>query len=523
MTGRTLRRTQHRTWSAVAPFGGVVTTAWWRSFAFLLCIASMALPVEGSSQILSPGRLSEPHADLEGIRSCTTCHQLGKAGISSERCLSCHTPLGDALDRAEGLHATFEEPDCGTCHKEHLGREFDMRRFDESSFDHDLEAFGLLGGHQDVECRDCHTDQYVTDVGVRSFKQEHEALDRTFLGLETTCAVCHAEDGHHGTQFTAGNSRFTTGACADCHDVERWEEAVLFDHEASDYPLEGEHRNVDCAACHESSRDIVRYIPTSFAGCQTCHSDPHESQLEGDCASCHSVDGWHVLSEGVVERTLDHDRTGFALEGAHAQLDCESCHAPNPLRSATVQMTYEPATRRFAYPHPESEECTSCHLDAHGGQLLDGPTEGECSSCHDQDAWQPTTYGLARHADGSEYELTGAHEVAPCIACHVNEGPDPETRIFRFADTECLACHTEDDPHELQFAEVQCSECHVTDDFLIESFDHDDTEFLLDGLHVDAECAACHLSENSQDAESFIRYRPVDTECVDCHTAEELI
>ncbi len=40
---------------------------------FLLLLGPAARPARG--QLISPGELSEAHSELEGLRSCTSCHQ----------------------------------------------------------------------------------------------------------------------------------------------------------------------------------------------------------------------------------------------------------------------------------------------------------------------------------------------------------------------------------------------------------------------------------------------------------------
>jgi hypothetical protein len=171
-----------------------------RSFAGAVVSAAciLVLPSTLRAQLLSPGRLAEPHAELEGLRSCTSCHQLGKAGVSAERCLSCHEEVRVRMDARRGYHATLPESDCASCHQDHLGEGFALVRFDEASLDHAEVGFALERSHAELACRSCHEASFVRDPVVIARKSEHDALDRTFLGLPADCAGCHQEESPHG-------------------------------------------------------------------------------------------------------------------------------------------------------------------------------------------------------------------------------------------------------------------------------------------------------------------------------------
>ena len=77
-------------------------------------------------------------------------------------------------------------------------------------------------------------------------------------------------------------------------------------------------------------------------------------------------------------------------------------------------------------------------------------------------------------------------------------------------------CHP-DDPHAGQFAGRTCDSCHGNRTFGIPAFDHERTDYELDGAHIGLDCAACHFSEPASDGSQVTRYRPLGTECTDCH------
>jgi hypothetical protein len=515
-------------------------------------------PGPSAAQLLSPGPLAERHAELEGIRRCTACHALGKRGIQAERCMSCHEPLASRVERGSGYHATVS-PDCAECHKEHLGREFDLLRLDETAFDHGATSYELRLGHRETDCRACHRAAHVVDQDVRTFKGEHGALDHTFLGLTSECSTCHQEESPHAAKLDGR-------ACRDCHDESTWTEAPRFDHGSTAYPLTGLHARVACSGCHASDLDdTMTFGPVAFGSCATCHTDPHAGAMDGPCASCHSARGWSALRNADLAGRFDHTRTNFPLAGAHARAQCVACHRPGTAPSSELlHLSYRPGTARDSYPRPYADNCASCHIDRHAFPEAPGRWAG-CVSCHSEDAWAPSGFGLQRHDAESRFPLAGAHAAVPCIACHA----DPDVGHTRFtlalagesceschlgdsphdgsydgfacerchvveafdvvsfdhdalatsAEVECVTCHASDDPHAGQFAGRYCASCHDSDDFAIEAFDHSATRFLLDGAHERIPCSGCHRTEEGPTG-SVVRYTPLPSDCTDCHEEE---
>lgn len=478
--------------------------AWWIA-AFGVTALAGARPAE--AQLISPGELSSAHADLEGVRNCTGCHELRRRGIQPERCLSCHRPLAGRIVLRAGLHAGVEGG-CADCHKEHLGREADIVRFDPEGFAHETRTgFALEGAHAEVACRDCHAQGLIVEADTRIFKREHGALDRTWLGLATECGRCHLRTDPHDRQFDGR-------ACTDCHSQTRWEPAERFDHDRARFRLVGAHRNAKCAACHTGGGTTpVRYRPLAFAACTSCHEDEHDGAMGPSCTDCHGTDTWDRIDRGRFENGFDHDATGHSLRGAHAGLDCAFCHDPE-LERPGIALTFASGTRGRAYPRPVVESCRSCHADYHEGALAEAPGGPACTGCHTEGAWLPSTFDLFRHGE-TGFALEGAHLAASCTACHV-PAVDGHWR-FRIEETSCAGCHAEDEPHGGQFAGRACTDCHTTETFAIASFDHADTSYALEGAHADVDCAGCHREERTAAGRVFVRYAPLSTDCASCH------
>jgi hypothetical protein len=90
-----------------------------------------------------------------------------------------------------------------------------------------------------------------------------------FAGLPLTCngAGCHVDP--HAGQFAA---RTRGSACTACHTEAAWA-SLVFNHQTdTDYPLDGAHRRLQCAACHKSQGQppVVHYLPLPHR-CEDCH------------------------------------------------------------------------------------------------------------------------------------------------------------------------------------------------------------------------------------------------------------
>lgn len=481
----------------------------------LLCLAA---PVTLNAQLLSPGRLARAHESLEGVSNCTQCHELGRPGISNTKCLSCHTVLRDRIQAREGLHATYGTRSCAACHKDHFGTDFDILRFDTTGFDHKKAGFELRLAHREVSCRSCHKPELVVNAAVRTYATRHRTLNKTYLGLGAGCMDCHRTDNVHGNQFG-------TRTCTACHREDTWEKAPLFNHDSSRYVLTGQHRTAECASCHKTERVVgstepaVRYAGLRFQNCTSCHADYHKGAMPQRCEQCHSTEGWRLLRNRTgFEANFDHTRTDFELRGAHGSLACASCHNPQRPATSAIRMSWAPAERGGMYPAPVATSCASCHVDAHDGTFANSPSGANCTACHNESAWIPSSYDLTRH-NRESYELTGAHVTVACNECHkpARIGGPPQ---FKLPSRDCASCHKSADPHAGQFEGRPCTACHTTDSFGIRDFDHAKTRYPLDDTHRSVACAKCHTVTTGSDGARFTRYRPLETTCRACHGAE---
>lgn len=446
----------------------------------------MALPfiifsVSLQAQI-SPGDLAKAHADLEGIMNCTECHILG-GGVSNERCLDCHEEMKTRIDSKKGYHASEEvrTKDCASCHSDHYGRDFEMIRFDEENFNHQLTGYPLTGQHARIDCRQCHTPDLVVDADLKKKKT-------TYLGLDTKCISCH-DDVHRET---------LSNDCARCHTNDAFSPAGNFNHNDAAFTLKGQHRKVACIECHpvekRNGSDFQRFTGIAFINCTSCHVDVHNNKFGSNCTECHSEESFAVAG---YTSNFDHNMTGFKLTGRHRYVDCKQCH----VESFTKPLPYE--------------RCTSCHKDYHNREFVTSQGSPDCAECHTVDGFSGSLYTIEQHNQGT-FVLEGAHLATPCFACHKQE-----TRWrFRNIGERCVDCHT--DVHkgyidEKYYPGQSCESCHEVTRWQDNHFDHKLTRFELAGAHAQQDCMACHGPGEQDEVKKYENFSNLSMECNGCH------
>ncbi len=259
-----------------------------------------------------------------------------------------------------------------------------------------------------------------------------------------------------------------------------------------------------CLACHKE----VAWMRTAKRGF-------HARTGAKDCASCHPDHGGRDFAlvewPGGSPAKFDHaGGAGFALEGAHAKLECAKCHQP-ALQKSPAAALIRKKDRAKSWLGLQTA-CADCHADPHRGQL-----GGACTSCHSQEAWKP-----ARGFDHakSRFPLTGEHAKVECAKCHATPAvakavdakgqPAPQWKPLPHAD--CANCHR--DPHAGRF-KAACAKCHTTAGWKAinrTGFDHDATRYPLRGKHAAVACEKCHDPKAPGGGA-----KPRFAQCLDCH------
>jgi hypothetical protein len=484
------------------------------ALAFCLAFVAPSRAVGLLERLIVPGPVIEGHAKFEG--DCSKCHEAFARGTQPLLCLNCHKEIAADRERKVGYHGGRLEAlnrDCHACHADHLGRGADVVLLDRERFNHDQTVYRLVDAHAAVACERCH-------VAGRPFHQAsldcvgcHSTIDPHKGKLGDRCETCHAPTrwrelrafDHDRTKFPlAGAHRAVTcstchageqfkdlpQACISCHRIQDvhggrygakceschapvgWKD-VRFDHATTQFPLRGAHATVKCEQCHTG--DL--YAAKLATSCASCHarSDPHKGQLGDRCDQCHDEGDWRR------NIAFDHNKTRFALLGAHFGALCENCHAAKTYRDAPVQ-------------------CEKCHPDTHHAGRLGA--QAQCGSCHDATSWKKSLFD---HDRQTKYPLTGAHRRTPCEACH--KSPNPPT--LKLA-TACENCHKDDHQGRLG-AQPKCESCHDTIAWSRWRFDHArQANYPLVGAHAALTCEKCHTISNPPSLR-------LGGACVDCH------
>jgi hypothetical protein len=515
------------------------------------------LSVSAFGQI-SPGELSNPHAHLEGMSNCTQCHDLGEH-VSDQKCLACHKELKSRIEQKKGFHASSKvgNKGCITCHSEHLSRKYDIVHLEKEKFDHQETGWTLTGKHKEKKCDDCHKAERITNQEIKKKKMTFLGLDPECKSchedyhqktLSTDCASCHSTDAFKPvTKFDHSKSKFILKGkhmvvecskcheitalngkkfqkfkdikfnscvnchkdvhnnkfgpnCSECHSEESFKSVKgisSFDHNKTNFKLEGKHSSVACKLCHK----ISLTAPLKYARCMDCHSDFHKGQfvrngLTPDCRECHDQKGFQGSSF-----TFERHNTGtFKLEGAHAATPCITCHKKgNEWQFSDL-----------------NKSCKGCHNNIHKGYFEEKYyPEERCDICHSVTSWNKVNFDHKI----TTFELKGKHQEKTCRDCHIKR--ENEFKLIQhFSDLtgNCEECHT--DVHRKQFyttVKVDCTACHGGfDNWKADRFDHNNARFKLDGSHKAVACRKCHF-ENKTGKVSFILYKNNKLECINCH------
>lgn len=450
--------------------------------------------------------LEGEHLEVE----CADCHfEMKFVPIEHDACTSCH---------ANSHRAEFRNEKCENCHP-------NATTWAVARFDHDLTRYDLEGEHATVKCEECHQ------------------RDKTAPIPSERCDNCHT-DLHHG-QFViaAETGRPKPKPCDSCHTVQTPAFALRgYDHDTTDYPLVGKHKEQECEECHDD-REAAVYVDLPHADCEECHEDPHQGRFQPTaCAKCHISDGFEIQS-------FDHDTTDFPHTGKHVGLECNKCHRDyqwngiphescndchytrNPHQEGmavekceschvteafdVVKFDHVATTGFDLAPAHDDMKCASCHPQVKDFEGLDstcsachvddrpwGHYEGDCGDCHEAELWFPAGLGTNDHLI-TGFALVGAHTLEPCESCHPVGQPRGE------AQPECAACHTRDDPHQNMLG-TQCADCHTEMSWLRTTWRHTATGWPLRGAHRLTACVDCHATG----------YIGTPTECFRCHETE---
>ncbi|MGB8516905.1 MAG: cytochrome C [Gallionella sp.] len=182
---------------------------------------------------------------------CVACHKgdLYKDKLKTD-CFSCH--------EKDDKHKGQEGKKCESCHHE--------QSWKKTEFDHRMSHFPLTGRHLVTDCKKCH-------------------LAPTYKDTKSDCWSCHEKQDAH--KRTLGKD------CETCHNTRDWKNWD-FDHDKTKFKLEGKHKGIRCAECHNTPVNKVNLA----VSCGGCHSkdDKHDGAFGDKCEHCHTGTSWKTIT-----------------------------------------------------------------------------------------------------------------------------------------------------------------------------------------------------------------------------------
>lgn len=404
---------------------------------------------------------------------CIECHKEetknGKpfqifSNVSFSDCKSCHSDVH--LNQLKGT--------CKSCHNEFgFDNHTSLNRYN-----HNLTNFPLTGSHLKINCKDCHN---LTLPPEKIFQEE--------LGIgQNDCNKCH-DDVHKG--------KFGLN-CSDCHNVNSFTgnfNSNSFNHNLTEFKLEGKHQDVSCLECH--GENTLQKL--DFNNCYDCHEDFHQgifisnNQIR-DCSSCHTTDGFEIINYTLEQHN---EESNFPLSGSHLATPCLMCHQNNSKEDELWEF------------RSIGMNCIDCHVNIHELEIRpEIYPNNDCKVCHSTESWRECNFNHTT----TQFELLGKHLTIDCRECHWEELT--QARIFNGIGSNCIDCHS--DVHSGQFIDQKCNSCHGFEDWTASEFSHDRANFILDGSHINLNCEQCHFPE-TKDGNTYILYKTNQTKCIDCH------
>jgi len=265
-------------------------------------------------------KLKYRHAKI----SCGSCHVKNAYKVKLKKtCFSCH--------KADDKHNLRYSEKCEKCHQD--------KSWDKILFDHDKDTkFRLLDSHKEVGCQNCHEGNVYKDKlkvscdschnidDVHNGKLggkcaychdqkkwsgniifEHDLTDFPLIGLHgiTSCESCHSSSEYKVTSLACvachkvddAHELKLTSKCETCHTPNGWKVWFFSHDEQTDYDLDGEHKLLECVACHQQAIKGTKKIVLSDR-CESCHMDDdvHSGQFGKRCGKCHSTDAFKNIT-----------------------------------------------------------------------------------------------------------------------------------------------------------------------------------------------------------------------------------
>jgi len=263
--------------------------------------------------------------------------------------------------------------------------------------------------------------------------------------------------------------------------------------------------------------------------------------------------------------SFNHLTTGFPLTGAHAQANCQTCHArgvfkgtPRQCEFCHFQGSRMASTAKPTNHVQTTQPCDQCHtntvtwagarfrhtgiipgncMTCHNNNIASGKptnhvqTTAACDTCHRTTAWIPASF---RHTNVTPGSCATCHNgstatgkpsghvqtTAACDTCHRTTAWIPAT----FSHTtvtpgSCATCHngsTATGKPSTHFVTTRsCDACHTTSSWTTVRYTHTSPSYSTHNSGVT--CRGCHTGNNEVIAWKFGAY---SGSCAGCHAGD---
>jgi hypothetical protein len=155
------------------------------------------------------------------------------------------------------------------------------------------------------------------------------------------------------------------------------------------------------------------------------------------------------------------------------------------------------------------DQCSACHVNVHRESI-----KGDCRACHTEATFTAASFD---HGKRTGFALEGKHDGLACARCHTNVSGTSvplakKVLDYRGAETACVSCHGDKDPHKGQFGR-RCDACHRPSTFNVKDFRHPRAPDFYGGQHGAVACEKCHVPVGMP-----TRAEAPSMECVSCHS-----
>ncbi len=252
---------------------------------------------------------------------------------------------------------------------------------------------------------------------------------------------------------------------------------------------------------------------------QTIENTPAFEPAAEDFNNPVNPDNALIAPQGVPFPAGSLEHTFYPLDGVHAVLECESCHADLIYAGTSLDCLscHEDSTPRDHY----EGDCALCHTPSAWQDVIFNHTAvnatncatchsetapsnhyaGQCSNCHNTSSWTSVTFnhnGFTNCTSCHSDKAPANHFAGQCSSCH-NTSTWKGATFNHSGQTNCEACHS---PPKNHFAGA-CSNCHKTKNW---SFNHSGQ----------ANCLSCHKNDEPDDED-----HPHGRQCSECHNTND--